>query len=227
MIGKDVMRVEHITVVVPAHDEEALLPRCLDGVRTAARAVSVPVTVVVVLDGCTDGSEAVARAADVDVVVLGARNVGAARRAGFGSVAPRPHEWFATTDADSVVPAHWLSSHLQHAGHGAQLVAGTVSVTDWSGWPDHVRSRYGSAYRAGAAHGHVHGASLGFSADLYRAVGGFASLPAHEDVDLVQRMVEHGADVVWSIDAPVETSARSDARAPLGFATYLEGLQDR
>ncbi|MEN0138417.1 MAG: glycosyltransferase [Rhodococcus sp. (in: high G+C Gram-positive bacteria)] len=221
------MRVEHITVVVPAHDEESLLPRCLDGVRTAARAVPVPVTTLVVLDGCTDDSEAVARAADVDVVVLGARNVGAARRAGFGSVTPRPHEWFATTDADSVVPAHWLSSHLQHAGRGAQLVAGTVTVTDWSGWPDHVRSRYGSAYRSGAAHGHVHGASLGFSAELYRAVGGFAPLPAHEDMDLVQRMVEHGAHVVWSIDAPVETSARSDARAPQGFATYLEGLQDR
>ncbi|MFC9359635.1 glycosyltransferase [Rhodococcus sp. NPDC057014] len=221
------MRVEHITVVVPAHDEEALLPRCLDGVRIAAREVSVPVTIVVVLDGCTDGSEAVARAADVDVVVLGARNVGAARRAGFDSVAVRPHEWFATTDADSLVPAHWLFSHLQHASRGAQLVAGTVTVTDWSGWPDHVRSRYGSVYRSGTAHGHVHGASLGFSAELYRAVGGFADLPAHEDVDLVQRMVEDGAHVVWSIDAPVETSARADARVPQGFATYLEGLQDR
>ncbi|MDH6290942.1 glycosyltransferase [Rhodococcus sp. NM-2] len=221
------MRVEHITVVVPAHDEEALLPRCLEGLHTAAQAVSVPVTTVVVLDGCTDGSEAVVRRAGVDVVVLGARNVGAARRAGFESVAPRPHEWFATTDADSRVPAHWLSSHLQHASRGAQLVAGTVAVTDWSGWPDHVRSRYGSAYRSGAAHGHVHGASLGFSADLYRAAGGFAALPAHEDVDLVQRMVERGANVVWSIDAPVETSARVDARAPQGFATYLEGLQDR
>lgn len=221
------MRVEHITVVVPAHDEETLLSRCLDGVRTAARAVPVPVTTVVVLDGCTDDSEAVARAADVEVVVLGARNVGAARRAGFDSVAARPHQWFATTDADSLVPEHWLSSQLQHASRGAQLVAGTVTVSDWSGWPDHVRSRYGGAYRSGTAHGHVHGASLGFSANLYRAVGGFAALPAHEDVDLVQRMVERGAHVVWSIDAPVETSARADARAPQGFATYLAGLQDR
>ncbi|MFC0451244.1 glycosyltransferase [Rhodococcus jostii] len=221
------MRVEHITVVVPVHDEEALLPRCLSGLRAAAREVSVPVRTVVVLDRCGDGSEAVVRGAGVDVVVLDAQNVGAARRAGFDSVTAGPHEWFATTDADSHVPAHWLSSHLQHASRGAQLVAGTVTVTDWSGLPDHVRSRYAGAYRSGPTHGHVHGASLGFAADLYRAVGGFAALPAHEDVDLVQRMVERGANVVWSIDAPVETSTRADARAPHGFASYLEGLQDR
>jgi glycosyltransferase involved in cell wall biosynthesis len=221
------MRVEHITVVVPAHDEEALLPRCLSGLRAAARAVAVPVRTVVVLDRCGDGSDTVVRAANAEVVVLDARNVGAARRAGFDSVPVRPHEWFATTDADSHVPANWLSSHLQHARRGAQLVAGTVTVTDWSGRPDRVRSRYAGAYRSGSAHGHVHGASLGFSADLYRTVGGFSALPAHEDVDLVQRMIGRGANVVWSIDAPVETSARADARAPHGFASYLEALHDR
>ncbi len=39
--------------------------------------------------------------------------------------------WLATTDADSVVPAHWLMAQLRHTERGARMVAGTVAVQDW------------------------------------------------------------------------------------------------
>ena len=51
-------------VVVPAHDEEALLPACLAALRRAAGALHVPVHLLVVADACTDGTAAVARAGE-------------------------------------------------------------------------------------------------------------------------------------------------------------------
>jgi glycosyltransferase involved in cell wall biosynthesis len=50
--------VEAVGVVVPAHDEETLLPACLAALRDAASALRLPVHVVVVADACTDQTAA-------------------------------------------------------------------------------------------------------------------------------------------------------------------------
>ena len=63
------------------------LARGLDGVATAAELVDVPVTVLVILDACTDHSEEVIPQW-VHVLSVSARNVGAARAAGFLAAAP-------------------------------------------------------------------------------------------------------------------------------------------
>ena len=57
------MRIRQLHVVVPAHDEEELLPRCLAAIEQAVaqvrRRTQPPhVEVTVVLDACTDGSAA-------------------------------------------------------------------------------------------------------------------------------------------------------------------------
>ena len=52
--------IEAVGVVVPAHDEETLLPACLRALRRAARRLSVPVHVLVAADSCTDRTVAVA-----------------------------------------------------------------------------------------------------------------------------------------------------------------------
>ena len=49
--------IRRIGVVVPAHNEEMVVARCLDSIGRAARAVSLPVTVMVVLDDCGDRTE--------------------------------------------------------------------------------------------------------------------------------------------------------------------------
>ena len=54
--------VEAAGVVVPAHDEETLLPACLAALRGAASALRLPVHVVLVADACTDQTAAVTRA---------------------------------------------------------------------------------------------------------------------------------------------------------------------
>ncbi|KMO71863.1 hypothetical protein [Mycolicibacterium chubuense] len=46
-----------------------------------------------------------------------------------------------------------------------------------------------------------------------------------EDVALVRAFETNAEPIAWAADLPVITSARRDARAPKGFATYLTSLQ--
>ena len=81
----------------------------------------------VVPDGCTDLTAQVARALRCSRPVS-VPNVGAARRAGArAALASRPGEvWLASTDADSEVPAGWLTGMMAEARQGAHVVLGTV-----------------------------------------------------------------------------------------------------
>ncbi|MBC7305591.1 MAG: glycosyltransferase [Dietzia sp.] len=220
------MRFVGIDVVIPVHDEQELLPGCLDSLEACAAVTPVPVTVTVVLDSCTDASETIARGR-VRIVRCDARNVGAARAVGFDSL-PRPaspqrsgQRWYATTDADSRVPPTWLADQLARALDGADVVAGLVEVTDWSEWNPDTRVRYLEGYRAGSDHRHIHGANIGISARAYRDLGGFEPLPVHEDVRLVHRAEEAGLAIAWSTATPVTTSARRHSRTPGGFSGHL------
>lgn len=217
-------------VVVPAHDEEQLLPACLTALNEAAAQVGPrPVEIIVVADSCTDDTAAVARAHGADVVTVHCRNVGQARAAGM-SYALRTGTrglWLATTDADSCPPPGWLRAHRLHAAAGAELVVGTVAVDRWDRWTDSVRQRYEARYRAGltaTGHGHVHGANLGIAAATYCKAGGFAPLRHDEDRELVGRIVALGARVVYDTRGPVVTSARGTGRAPAGFAGFLTAI---
>ncbi|RII96479.1 glycosyltransferase, partial [Clavibacter michiganensis subsp. insidiosus] len=97
-----------------------------------------------------------------------AQGVDAARAGWDGDDA---EHWIACTDADSAVPPAWITSQLELADAGSDVVVGTVrpELEDLS--PDQV-----AAWRAtrvpGHANGHVHGANLGVRADAYVAAGG-------------------------------------------------------
>jgi hypothetical protein len=67
----------------------------------------------------------------LSTVTITSRNVGAARRAGTraalrGRAGPARELWLARTDADSAVPADWLTVMVRAAGRGADLLLGTV-----------------------------------------------------------------------------------------------------
>jgi glycosyltransferase involved in cell wall biosynthesis len=230
--------VERIGVVVPAKDEQRLLPACLTGLLGAARQVPIPVTVVVVLDSCSDRSATVVEAVRqnttdvaVEAVVVTANSVGAARRAGMRTLLDRyswrlDGLWLASTDADSVVPRRWLRAQLAHAAAGARVVLGTITVTDWQERNPAVRDRAIAEYTA-THHRHVHGANLSFTADAYQSAGGFPAQPFDEDVALVQEFTTAGEPIAWAVDLPVSTSARRKSRTPFGFAGYLDALESQ
>ena len=74
-----------IGVVIPAHNEAAVIGSCLATVKAAAASPLLQqeaVAVVVVLDDCSDVTGLLARQAGAATLCVAARNVGAARAAG-------------------------------------------------------------------------------------------------------------------------------------------------
>ena len=224
-----------IGVVVPARDEERLLPACLDALTTAADRVQAvcgtTVDLLVVLDRCVDGSAGVVAARPrVRSLSLDVGTVGLARAAGLTDVVSRhgllsqerQDLWLATTDADSTVPPDWLVRQVELASSGADVVLGTVDVDDWSEHPAHVEQRWRSSYDPRDGHPHVHGANVGLRAEVYLAVGGFPGLALEEDVSMVTRL--GGYRVVRSGSIPVVTSARATGRLSGGFADHVAAL---
>lgn len=218
--------ISRAAIIIPARDEEQTLGPCLAAVRAAVEHVQrtdpVGVEVVVVANACRDRTVNVARRHDAHVLSLREGNVGAARR--LGAEWALRHGplglWLATTDADSRVPRQWLAAHLR-AARTADLYLGTVELEPHEAkqhatWVVEYRSK-----AASQIHGHIHGANLGVRADLYDSVGGFADLQVHEDRDLVTRLLAAGGRPAWSASAPVVTSARHDARSPLGVSEDL------
>jgi len=220
---------EQAVVVVPAHNEIESLPRCLSALIASSMHASIPVLIVVVLDACDDGSDRLGErfGPNVHFVSTDARNVGAARAAGFvyarsvcTDVEPA-RTWFATTDADTIVGSQWLP---QMMAAGADMVLGTVRIPVWR-LPVEVARRYLAAYNSkGPRHDHIHGANMGFRADAYWGVGGFRALSTGEDVDLVERFEAAHMSIHRDARLSVATSAREQGRAPRGFADHLRGL---
>ena len=220
--------VQAVAVVIPARDEEELVGRCLASVEVAAaraRARGIRVDVILVADDCRDATASVARAAGVEVIEGRDGRVGAARARGVSAAlaaweGPRDRLWIACTDADSVVPPAWITSQLDLADAGTDVVVGTVRPELDALSPAQV-----AAWRAtrvpGEANGHVHGANLGVRADAYGRAGGFPALAEHEDVDLVARLRLLGVTVTASAAGEVLTSGRRDGRTPGGYAGYL------
>lgn len=214
-----------IGILIPAHNEEALLEECLQAALLAARHELLngeDVEVLVVLDSCTDRSLEIVKSHPVHSLVIQARNVGEARAAGARFLLERGARWISCSDADSRVAHDWLVAQL---ALGTDAVCGTVTVETWhESFDEAAQIRYHQHYQAREDHRHIHGANLGISADAYRRAGGFEPLACHEDVQLVRQLERCGATIAWSHRPQVLTSARLDARARGGFGDYLRGM---
>jgi poly-beta-1,6-N-acetyl-D-glucosamine synthase len=113
-----------LTVLIPAHDEEAALPAALASLRWQALA---PTRVVVVADNCTDGTVSVARSLGADVLITEGnrdKKAGALNQA-LAGLLPRlgDDELVAVMDADSMIVPNFFTVAVDrltaHAGVGA------------------------------------------------------------------------------------------------------------
>ena len=223
-----------VVVVVPAHDEAALLPRCLVSIAVASAEVGdrALVRVFVVADACTDATGAVAWAHGAEVVEVDHRNVGAARASGVAAalgasaMAPAQHTWLASTDADTVVPPDWLDHQLDLADAGFVAVAGVVRVDSFADHPTGTESAFAAHYATepGATHTHVHGANIGARADAYLRAGGWEAMGLSEEHDLWRRLRAADDRCLATTTLWVTTSGRAKGRADGGFADLLAGL---
>jgi hypothetical protein len=239
-------RTRSIGIVLPVHDEEELLDAALEALEAAVAQVieEVPCHTVLVFDECRDRSRKIAAtwrrglrphmaAHLVTEIEIDACNVGSARRAGCATVLsaaasfniPPASTWLATTDADSTVPEHWLSSQLLTHDAGTDVWSGTVTVHDWMHRRDGTAARWRHDYESESKP--AHGASLGINGQVYLDAGQFEELASGEDRSLLSSATMCGARCFFDRSAPVTTSARHEARAPHGFAHALWRIEEQ
>ena len=226
-----------VHVVIPAHDEQELLPACLTSVHRAVERLrrlqpAIDVAVTVVADRCSDDTVRIASGrADTTVLEVFAGVVGAARRVGVAHLVDRTSAidparvWVASTDADTVVPEHWLVAQLMLAQFGFAMVVGSVRPAADDLTPAVLRAWH-ALHLLVEGHPHVHGANLGVRLDAYLRAGGFPPAAEHEDVRLVAAVKRAGYRWCATATTTVTTSGRTRARTPGGFAGYLAALDD-
>jgi glycosyltransferase involved in cell wall biosynthesis len=112
-----------LSFIVPAHNEQQLLARTLQALRTAAREVGVRHEIVVVDDSSTDDTVAIATAHGARVVHVQHRQIARTRNAG---AAAARGDRLIFVDADTRVPAETLRATLRAWDHG--IVAGGAGV---------------------------------------------------------------------------------------------------
>jgi glycosyltransferase involved in cell wall biosynthesis len=223
----------HVAVLIPAHNEEKLLPRCLQSVLIAASFLPSPVTsdIVVAADSSTDHTVQIARdllgsrgcVVGVQANSAGMARAVAAKYALIRHEGPTDRFWLANTDADCIIPPTWLSDQITFAEQGIEAIAGTVSVDSFEEHEPHVAARFAETYQiyADGSHPHIHGANLGVRADIYLKVGGWADLSTAEDHDLWNRLKQNRSATLSSALIELRTSGRRVGRAPHGFAEAL------
>jgi glycosyltransferase involved in cell wall biosynthesis len=227
------MRPWHICVLIPARNEEELLPRCLHSVLDACSKLPPQITwdIVVAVDASTDGTLEIAEeilsgngeVVATEVGIVGCARAAAAERALSRHAGMLSQFWLAHTDADCIVPEDWLVKQLLLAEDGMEAVAGIISVDTFCEHESEVEERFHISYLIApdGRHSHVHGANLGIRADVYRRSGGWANLATAEDHDLWNRIGIAGCVRASTAALRVTTSGRRIGRAPHGFAEAL------
>jgi glycosyltransferase involved in cell wall biosynthesis len=180
-----------ISVVVPAFNEEKLLPASLRSIKSAAEAFHArgwDTELIVCDNNSTDATGDVARAEGALVVFEPVNQIARARNAG---AAAATGAWLVFVDADSR-PSRELFADTADAITSGRFVGGGVTVKldeFFFGmsfftllWNTTSRIRKWCA-----------GSFIFCRADAFRAIGGFSSeLFASEEIDLSKRLKAHG-----------------------------------
>ena len=110
-----------ISFVIPAHNEEKYIEKCLDSVFSALCADSYDAEVIVVDNASTDQtSEIASRYAQVKLVHEPQKGLVRARRAGFLA---STGDLIANIDADTMLPSGWIDTVLNEFAENEKLIA--------------------------------------------------------------------------------------------------------
>ena len=211
-----------VSVVIPARNEELLLPAALRSV--AAQTLGDPVEAIVVSNGSHDGTAAVAAATAAELPGLTVRVLeepiaGIARAKNAGSAAARA-PLLAFLDGDSRMSPALLQTIVARARVGEQ-VASVRIVADGSDRVDHA---FFWVIENGKRLVRTRANMFWCSRDVFDRLGGFdASLNHAEDLDFLVRARRAGFRVGHIHGAWIATSPRRLRRGPLriGMVTML------
>jgi glycosyltransferase involved in cell wall biosynthesis len=201
-----------VSVVLPAFNEEKLLPAALAAVRDAASAFTArgwEWECVVCDNNSTDGTAAVARAGGATVVFEPINQIGRARDAG-ARVATG--EWLVFIDADSTPSAELFADIAERIASGRALGGGSTVELE-PGTPRYARFVCGLWNLCSRLAGWAAGSCVWVEAEAFRAAGGFGTeYYAGEEVFLSRRLKtlarRSGRRFVILAQHPLLTSSR-------------------
>ncbi|HVW65107.1 MAG TPA: glycosyltransferase [Nitrosospira sp.] len=201
----------HLSIIIPAFNEERLIEHCLRSVSAALGANARPdfsSEVIVVDNNSTDATADLARQAGAQVVFEPVNQIGRARNAG---AAVATGDWLLFVDADSTLSPELLGDILRLIEEGKSVGCGsTIKMEGLPWWADgglRLWTRISTLFRWAA------GALVVCRADAFRDVGGFnQQLYAADEIDLSELLKKwgrkRGLDFVILARHPLETSAR-------------------
>lgn len=183
-----------LTVVIPAFNEEELLPRALKALKAQS---DTNFTTIVVDNNCTDRTAEIAESFGATVVKESTPGAGFARQAGFAAAKT---EFIATTDADSIVPKNWVKTTLKTFLSDPTIVAigGPVSYDIHDRVMNAVVNKsipylHQIDRLVHANQHHLIGANCAVRRTVFTKIGGFKTeLSLGEDLDLSHRLAEVG-----------------------------------
>lgn len=175
------------SIVVPAHNEEALLGRGLEAIHAAVRASGSTAEIIVVANRCVDRTEAIAEASGAIVIRDTSRSIAAIRNVG---VAASAGEVVVTIDADNLMHELALMEVNRLIEADAYIGGGCEFVSE--------RSSFGLAttsavLRLALMVGRIGGVMYWCRRSDFDAIGGFDELRScAEDLDFAFRLRRHG-----------------------------------
>ena len=182
-----------ISVVIPAHNEEKYIGKCLSAVKSAAKYVSDSVEMIVVANRCTDKTVTIAKHFGARVLNNEDKCIAAIRNTG---VKAAQGEIVVTIDADSLMTKYSLAEIKEKLGSGIYVGGGTNPRFDRMSLGIAASTLYVAVnlipvmLRNG---GYLSGAMFWFRKSDFDAIGGFdESLVSLEDMDFAKRLKAYG-----------------------------------
>jgi glycosyltransferase involved in cell wall biosynthesis len=175
------------SVIIPARNEEKLLPGCLESIAVASQPFPGEVEIVVAVNRCTDRTEEIAQAAGAKIVHEDARNLARIRNA---AVTAASGEILVTIDADSRMSRGMLVAVDRLLASGKYIGGGVMM------WPERwslgIVATVVILLPIGLKH-RVSGGLFWCRREDFWAIGGFDErCVSIEDIDFANRLKTYG-----------------------------------
>ena len=204
----------HLSIVIPAFNEERLIERCLQSIAASLAANLTPCfswDIIVVDNNSTDNTANLARQAGAQVVFEPINQIGRARNAG---AAEATGDWLLFVDADSELNPELLADILRLIEDGTIVGCGSTlrmqGLPWWANWLLQLWIGTSILFRWAS------GALIVCRSDAFRDVGGFnEELYAADEISLSEHLKQWGRQrglrFIILKKHPLETSSRKVA----------------
>lgn len=201
----------HISIIIPAYNEEHLIGQCLQSVAEAIAAnrnFGFTHEIIVVDNNSTDNTANLAKQARARVIFEPINHIARARSAG---AAAATGEWLIFLDADCVLSAGLVTDIFQLIKEGKHVGAGsTLLMPGLPWWASAILKLW---TMLSVLYGWAAGALMVCSARAFREIGGFnLELYAAEEIEFSQKLKKWGQAHYLKFTIltthPLETSGR-------------------